>query len=113
MCRHTVVDLAQLFGAAPPQSVPDRLPTQELARLRASLTEAGFTLRQDKESFAKLAKLRNMYEPYLQALSRYLFMELPPWILARDITDNWRTSAWGRISGLALSGSSSPDDHTD
>jgi len=113
MCRHTVVDLAQLFGAAPPKNVPDRLPAEELARLRTSLTEAGFTLRQDKESLAKLAKLRNMYEPYLQALSRYLFMELPPWILAREITDNWRTSAWGRISGLALSGSSAPDDHTD
>ena len=42
-----------------------------------------------------------MYEPYLHALSRFLYMEVPPWILAKEITDNWKTSAWGRISGLS------------
>jgi Ion channel len=113
MCRHTVVDLAQLFGEAPPANSPDRLPAPEFERLRATLTESGFVLRKDNESLAKLSKLRNMYEPYLQALSRYLYMEVPPWILATEIVDNWRTSAWGRISGLALSPSSGPDDHSD
>jgi hypothetical protein len=54
-----------------------------------------------------------MYEPYLDALSHYLYMQVPPWILATEIVDNWRTSAWGRISGLALAVSNAPDDHTD
>ena len=43
-----------------------------------------------------------MYEPYLQRSRAFLYMELPPWILAKEITDNWRTSAWGRISGFTL-----------
>jgi len=113
MCRHTVVDLAQLFGEAPPASLPDRLPQPVFERLRSALTESGFALRQDRESLAKLSMLRSMYEPYLDALSHYLYMQVPPWILATEIVDNWRTSAWGRISGLALAVSNAPDDHTD
>jgi hypothetical protein len=27
---------------------------------------------------------------------------LPPWILEKKITDNWKTSAWGKISGIAV-----------
>jgi len=42
-----------------------------------------------------------MYEPYVNALSLYLYVDLPPWILAKEVTDNWKTSAWGRISGFA------------
>jgi hypothetical protein len=40
-------------------------------------------------------------------------MELPPWILSKEITDNWRTSAWGRIAGFSASASQEPDDHSD
>ena len=113
MGRHTVVDLAQLFGEAPPANAPDRLPPADFDRLRSTLTQAGFTFHDDEASRAKLTKLRAMYEPYLQALARYLYMEVPPWILATEIVDNWRTSAWGRISGLALAERAEPDDHTD
>jgi hypothetical protein len=42
-----------------------------------------------------------MYEPYLYALADFLYVELPPWILAAHITDDWKTSAWGRISGFS------------
>jgi hypothetical protein len=112
MCRHTVVDLAQLFGEAPPIQLGNRLPPAELERLRTLLTKAGFQLRDDEASYKKLADLRAMYEPYLDALSRFLYMEVPPWILATEISDNWKTSAWGRISGIA--GADRPDDdHTD
>jgi Ion channel len=113
MCRHTVVDLAQLFGEAPTQDAPDRLPRPEFERTRAMLAQAGFHLRSDEESCKKLTALRAMYEPYLGALSRYLYMEVPPWILAKEISDNWKTSAWGRISGLAAPERQGPDDHTD
>jgi hypothetical protein len=93
--------------------VTDRLPAPELQRLRVVLTQAGFQLRDDEVSRNKLAELRLMYEPYLQALSRFLYMELPTWILAREITDNWRTSAWGRITGFAASTRQETDDHSD
>ena len=54
-----------------------------------------------------------MYEPYLSALSDFLYMEIPPWILAKEDTDNWRTSAWGLITGFSSPGPSEPDDHAD
>jgi hypothetical protein len=115
MCRHTVVDLAQVFRAAPRSAQVDRLPASDLYRLRATLAEAGLRLYDTPAADKKLAELRDMYEPYLQALSAFLYMDLPPWILAEEITDNWRTSAWGRISGLAASASKevASDDHMD
>jgi hypothetical protein len=113
MCRHTVVDLAQLFGAPPPANLPDRLPAADLERLRSTLTQAGYVLRENQPSRDKLAKMRAMYEPYLFALAGYLYMEIPPWILGKEIADNWRTSAWGRVTGLAVAVPQGPDDHTD
>jgi hypothetical protein len=35
-----------------------------------------------------------MYEPYVLALSAYLAMPLAPWIQAKDVVDNWQTSAY-------------------
>lgn len=117
MCRHTVVDLAQLFSAAPRPTDKDRLPPSELHRLRTTLVEAGFQLRDTEVADAKLAKLRVMYEPFVSGLSRFLLMELPPWILAKEISDNWKTSAWGRISGFAATTAEreevTVDDHSD
>lgn len=113
MCRHTVVDLAQAFHVAPRSSPDGRLPSAEFERLRAVLGRAGFELRDDEAARRKLAELREMYEPYLHALSHFFHMELPPWILAREITDNWRTSAWGRIAGFAASDRPELDDHGD
>jgi Ion channel len=104
MCRHTVADLAQVFVAGPRGSGPDRLPPDQYARLHISLAQAGFQLRNDQDSSQKLKELRDMYEPYLHALARYLFVELPPWILASEITENWKTTAWGRISGISSRG---------
>jgi len=113
ICRHTVVDLAQLFNAPPRKPAADRLPHSELRRLRTTLAQAGYQFRDDEAMAAKLVKLREMYEPYLQALSEFLYMDLPPLILAKEIKDNWRTSAWGRVSGLDLPPYQGPDDHSD
>ncbi|HXQ37483.1 MAG TPA: hypothetical protein VN843_25960 [Anaerolineales bacterium] len=49
------------------------------------------------EAEHKLIELREMYEPYVAALSEYLVMTLPTWVLSEDAIDNWKTSAWGRI----------------
>ncbi len=113
ICRHTVVDLAQLFNAPPRRPVADRLPPAELNRLAAVLAQSGYQIRDDEVLATKLTKLREMYEPYLQALSDFLYMDVPPWILAQEITDNWRTSAWGRIAGFSSPGRTEPDDHLD
>jgi ABC-type multidrug transport system fused ATPase/permease subunit len=113
ICRHTAVDLAQLFNAPPRRAKADRLPHSELQRLRTTLAQAGLRLTDTEAAAKKLAELREMYEPYLEALSRFLQMELPPWILAKEITDNWRTSAWGRIAGFSAPLRHEPDDHAD
>ena len=113
ICRHTVVDLTQLFNLRPHRGQADRLPAGDLQRLRTALAQADVKLRDDEAAAAKLVKLREMYEPYLRALSDFLYLELPPWILAKEITDNWRTSAWGRITGFSSSGPREPDDHAD
>ena len=104
MCRHTVADLAQVFFAGPRGTPPDRLPPAEFMRLHNSLSQAGYQLRKDEDSIKKLNELREMYEPYLHALARFLFVELPPWILASEVTENWKNTAWGRISGISSRG---------
>jgi hypothetical protein len=114
MCRHTVVDLAQVFSAAP-HSLYERLPAEELDRLRATLARDGFTLHDTPESNERLRKLREMYEPYVESLGRFLLMDVPPWILKGEVIENWRTSAWGRISGFSspTQGAAVGDDHSD
>jgi hypothetical protein len=115
MCRHTVVDLTQVFYLTPFAAPVDRLPRPELHRLYDTLTKAGLELRSTPAAAQKLTALREMYEPYLEALAHHLFIELPPWILAKEASDNWKTSAWGRISGFTAPAETEapPDDHSD
>jgi hypothetical protein len=35
-----------------------------------------------------------MYEPYAFGLAEDLIVDLPTWIPAEDMIDNWQTSAW-------------------
>lgn len=99
MARHAVVDIAQVFKTKP--SVDwcrdTRLSTSELERMRLILKENGIRLNEGPETEERLLELRLMYEPYVSALSEWLLMPLPPWILPPDAIDNWKTSAWGRI----------------
>ena len=98
MARHAVVDLTQTFHATPRMPSVDRLPPADLEQLRKSLTEVGLNFRADAAADAKIAELRAMYEPYLTALSMQFFAALPPWIHPHEVRENWRTSAWERIS---------------
>jgi hypothetical protein len=99
MARHAVVDLSQVFRAAPsaPQSCSKRLSPGDLQRIREILESSGAHLQDGATAEKKLAELRLMYEPYVSALSQMLLMPLPPWILGENAIDNWKTSAWGRI----------------
>jgi hypothetical protein len=98
MARHAVADLAQIFNTPPRAPVPDRLVSAQLARLRADLAAAGIGLSDGPAVDEKLSSLREMYEPYVNALAEYLLVTLPPWAPAAEAIDNWQTSAWGRIS---------------
>ena len=97
MARHAVVDLAQILRSAPRSPLPDRLPASDFERLAGTLAKAGIDVRRDPEAAAKIAELRAMYEPFVNSMADYLLLGLPPWFHSGRI-DNWRTSAWGRIS---------------
>jgi hypothetical protein len=101
MARHTVVDLAQIFNTPPRDPEPDRLPPHELIRLRSALAAGGVKLTDGVDADRRLTELRRMYEPYVSPLADFLFMQLPAWVPEKDGVDNWQTSKWGRISGLA------------
>lgn len=96
MARHALVDLAQSFNTPPIAPDPDRLPPFDLARMRKALSAAGLSLRDGEAADRRLAELRRMYEPYVNALSQYMFMRLPHWIPPAEVIDNWQTSAWER-----------------
>jgi hypothetical protein len=97
--RHAVADLSQVFGASPHALPNDRLPAEDLLRLRNKLAAHGMKLLQTPEAENKLVELRLMYEPYVYALANYLNQSLPPWIPSAKGKDNWQTTAWAQTSG--------------
>jgi hypothetical protein len=80
MGRHSVMDLCRVYSLFPKAATVDRLPSDELARLRAMLSDSDIPLADGAEADRRLAALRQEYEPYLQALSDYLRMPLPRWV---------------------------------
>ena len=95
MARHAIVDLAKIFNVPPLRRCHDRLPPDDLQRLRESLAKSGVRLRDGGDQ--RLVELRGMYEPYVEALSQRLLMDLPKFI--GDNKHNWTTSKWERIAG--------------
>jgi len=96
MARHVVADLSLVFLTPPHEPKRDRLPPAVLAELRASLAAAGLRLHEGENADAKLAELRRMYEPYVNALAHRLLLTVPPWLPPAGHTDNWQASAWER-----------------
>jgi hypothetical protein len=102
MARHTVVDLALVFRT-PPRSPPDRLPPERLSQLRTRLRAAGLVLAEGESVDAKLAELRELYEPFVNALADALLFRLPPIVPDKPPVDNWQSTAWtGRAPGFGM-----------
>jgi len=99
IARHAVVDLSQVFGSSPKALPHDRLPAQELRRIRDILAQHGMKLHDGEEADRKLIEFRKLYEPYIFALASYLNQTLPPWIPLKKGKDNWQTTAWAQSSG--------------
>jgi voltage-gated potassium channel Kch len=94
MARHAAVDLALVFQTAPVPFDRDRLSANELARLRQLLREEGLMMREGPVFDEKIAQLREMYEPFVNALSKYFLLSLPAIVPDKTGVDNWQTSAW-------------------
>jgi hypothetical protein len=96
--RHAVVDLARMF-ALPPLELPRKgLSAAELMQLRIHLASVGRPLIDDRAVEERLLALRQMYEPYIRALSQYLSLALPAWRPAQQSSDNWQSSARDSLS---------------
>ncbi len=89
MARHAVVDLSRVFYQQPKPPNSDRLPLEELGKLRQALIDAGRALPAEKSVDEKLARLRQTYEPYVNALANLLLMPLPRWLSPERLKDNW------------------------
>jgi hypothetical protein len=115
MARHAAVDLALVIHTPPRPVEPDRLPAEAWQRLGEQLRVAGLELRQGPAVEAKLAELRGMYEPFVNALAHYFRFQLPPLFSEKTSVDNWQTSAWTRrTAGLRrLPINSDVDEHFD
>jgi Ion channel len=97
MARHAAVDLAQVVNARYDPNQSERLTAEGLAHLRRTLAAAGLRLQQNEAADQKLAKLRSLYEPYLQSNARRLVIALPPWIRSEQTKDNWQTGPWDKL----------------
>jgi hypothetical protein len=101
--RHALVDLSQVFSAAPDlQASRQRLSPEDLSYMRHHLSSAGVRLLDGDAADAELKRIRALYEPYAISLARHLRLELPPW-LKREGTpkDNWQTTAWQQRQSLS------------
>jgi hypothetical protein len=92
------VDLAQIFGAPPVMSAPDRLSPEHYDRMLEALAEVGLRPRHPETAQARLAEVRRIYEPFVGALSVHLMVSLPPWMSAERTVDDWQTSAWDHFA---------------
>jgi hypothetical protein len=90
MSRHAVVDLAQILSLEPVTDAADRLPDSRYEQLYGMLCSSGVSMCRDDRSIERLKEMRALYEGYAEALSRYLYMPLPPWIADRPHKDNWQ-----------------------
>ena len=93
MARHAVVDLAQVFSARRQAQDADRLSEAQFGRLIDRLQSAGMRF-EERDARERLAELREMYEPYVAALSAHLALPLPAWVREESRVDNWEAAPW-------------------
>jgi hypothetical protein len=110
IARHAVLDLAEVLRVAPTHPAEDRLPPKDVVQVRSLLAECQASSKCGESGDNKLQQLRDMYEPYLNGLSVRLLMSLPSWGVGERSVENWKRSAWGKISsGPESSGGSSSE----
>ena len=93
MARHAMVDLAQIFSCRPVTTMSDRLPPERYQKMFELLCRSGISVCHDSLSSDRLREMRALYEGYAEALSRYLALPLPQWIMDEPRKDNWMTVA--------------------
>ena len=95
ICRHAVADLAQIFYIDSSMPNVNRLPAEDLPKVRSLLVQCGVPGCTEAGD-AKLEELRLLYEPYLNGLSKLLLMPLPSWGVQTPAGQE--NTVWGRIT---------------
>jgi hypothetical protein len=95
MARHALIDVSNVFhvkelGLWQAAQTSDRLGDNDFAQLCDVLAEMGLRLCGDRASAERLETVRELYEPYAGALSLYLRMPLPPWVVEKRDKDQWK-----------------------
>lgn len=98
IARHAVSDLANVLSLHSHPPEVDRLPEDDLAKMRNLLIDSGVRCGGDS-SDEKLKELRLLYEPHLNVLSKLLLMPLPTWGL--ETRPGLEHTVWGRITSAA------------
>ncbi len=94
IARHAVVDLTQVFSLTPHYSPRERLSERDVKTLREILRREGVILAQGMQVDRQIKELRSLYEPYLQALSDFFLMPIPPFIPTTHTEEAWRSTPW-------------------
>jgi Ion channel len=98
IARHAVVDLSEVLRVRPERPGVDRLPPNQLFKVRNLLIECRASNKCGDAGDRKLGELREMYEPYLNGLSSRLAMRLPTWGVDPGDEERWKKTAWGKIT---------------
>ena len=106
--RHAVGDLTSIFRLEPRIPAEDRLRSEVVQGLWEAARSRGVLTEEYAAASERLRAIRSVYEPYLQALSAYLLMDLPPWVPLAGASDNWETTATDFRSPAPLLGPNSP-----
>jgi hypothetical protein len=107
IARHAVADLCELLSVTPSPCRPERLTDAELPEARALLVRCGVGDCAESGD-AKLRELQEMYEPYLNGLSRLLCMPLPSWGVGAEFARLPRSKVWARITSEGTDGPPRP-----
>jgi ion channel len=112
ICRHAVADLAQIFYINSRMPEVNRLPPQDLPKVRRLVIDCGVTPSAELElGDEKLKELRVLYEPHLNGLSQLLLMPLPSWGVEAPV--HQENTVWGRITSRAASPRKAEEIETD
>ena len=102
--RHAIVDLAEVLRVRATHPSFDRLPPDDALEVRSLFVRCSGSKSCSEAGDLKLKELREMYEPYLNGLSLRLLMPIPSWGAGAKFVENWKRSAWGKISSGQSSG---------
>ncbi len=99
MARLAIIELCRVFHLSPIAHPEDRIGRRGFEALNSEISGAGLAWTHPGDAEERVAEFDATYEPFLQALSKYLIIDLPdiaPSGESGNGLDNWQRSVRGR-----------------